>query len=567
MYNRYVALASDYDGTLAKDGRVLDQTLEALQRFRQSGRRLILVTGRELKDLESVFSRLDLFDSIVAENGAVLYTPSTREKRILAPVPKPLFLETLHQRGIPIGVGDAIVSTWHPNEAAVLEIIHDLGLELQVIFNKGAVMVLPSGVNKRSGLQAALDRLCISEHNVVGVGDAENDHAFLEFCECGVAVANALPAVKDTADLVTAMDHGSGVTELIEMVLKNDLSDYSPSRRSIPVGYDGQTNVCVSAYGSSLLVSGASGSGKSTFVAGWLEILIERQYQVCLIDPEGDYEAFPNTIAVGDEKHAPATDEVLQILQKPSSQVIVNLIGIPVAERPEFFGRLLPRLQEMRMRLGRPHWIMIDEAHHMLAPEAGPASVQQTGELNNLVLITVHPEHIAPAALKNIDAVFAVGPAPGKVMEDFAKILGITSPKSDSSELAPGKILTWLPKNNVLRTLNIHFADAERKRHKRNYAYGELSKDQSFYFRGPEQKLNLRAHNLTTFVQLAEGVDDETWRYHLARGDYSRWFRERIKDEALADEVAEYERQERRVPDESRERVKAAIERRYTSPA
>src|SRR5215467_742063 len=169
---RYVALASDYDGTLAHDGLVSDETLSALQRLRQSGRKLVLVTGRIRGDLESVFSAADLFDCIVAENGAVLYTPATREKQALAPPPKQAFVDALHRRGVqPLAIGDAIVSTWHPNETMVLEIIRDLGLELEVIFNKGAVMVLPSGINKSSGLQVALDSLRISGHNVVGVGD------------------------------------------------------------------------------------------------------------------------------------------------------------------------------------------------------------------------------------------------------------------------------------------------------------------------------------------------------------------------------------------------------------
>ena len=110
-----------------------------------------------------------------------------------------------------------IVATWEPHEAKPSsKTIHDLGLELQVIFNKGAVMVLPSGVNKATGLAAALAELGLSPHNAVGVGDAENDHAFLRVCECSAAVANALPAVKDTADIVMKGDHGAGVAELID---------------------------------------------------------------------------------------------------------------------------------------------------------------------------------------------------------------------------------------------------------------------------------------------------------------------------------------------------------------
>jgi hydroxymethylpyrimidine pyrophosphatase-like HAD family hydrolase len=222
---RYLALASDYDGTLAHDGVVEARTIRALERFLQSGRKLIMVTGRELGDLESVFPRLDLFDRVVAENGAVVYSPTTRRKRLLATAPKPVFLETLKRRGVaPLACGDIIVSTSRPNEIAVIEVIQESGLELQVIFNKSSVMVLPSGVNKMTGLTAALDELELSARHLVGVGDAENDHSFLSCCGCSVAVANALPAVKETADLVTTNDDGAGVVELIDWILTDDLA-------------------------------------------------------------------------------------------------------------------------------------------------------------------------------------------------------------------------------------------------------------------------------------------------------------------------------------------------------
>ena len=218
---RYLALATDYDGTLAHDGRVDEPTLAALERLRESGRKLILVTGRELDELLGIFPQIDLFDRVVAENGALLYRPETREEKVLGERPPDAFVEALRERGVePISVGRVIVATWEPHETAVLEAIRDLGLELQVIFNKGAVMVLPSGVNKATGLAAALDELGLSPHNVVGVGDAENDHAFLTLCEFAAAVANALPMLKERADLVTRGDHGAGVVELIDQLIE-----------------------------------------------------------------------------------------------------------------------------------------------------------------------------------------------------------------------------------------------------------------------------------------------------------------------------------------------------------
>src|SRR5215471_3195797 len=177
---RYHALACDYDETIASNGRVSERTIEALENVRKSGRRLILVTGRELDDLSSVFPRPELFDRIVAENGAVLYGPTTKEEQALAQGPPDAFIRELVRRGAErVSAGRVIVATRQPHETTVLEVTRDFGLELQVVFNKGAVMILPSGVNKATGLRAALKELGLSPHNVVGVGDAENDHAFL----------------------------------------------------------------------------------------------------------------------------------------------------------------------------------------------------------------------------------------------------------------------------------------------------------------------------------------------------------------------------------------------------
>jgi hypothetical protein len=223
---RFLALACDYDGTLAHNGRVEASTIAALERVRASGRKLLLVTGRQLDDLRSVFVEIDLFDCVVAENGALLYDPRTQRERAIAEPPPAAFVEALRRRYVPVSVGHVIVATWEPHEREVLDTIRDLGLELQVIFNKGAVMVLPAGVSKASGLAAALGDLGLSPHHVVGIGDAENDHAFLSACECAVAVANALPTIRERADVVTNAEAGAGVEELAGELVANDLASW-----------------------------------------------------------------------------------------------------------------------------------------------------------------------------------------------------------------------------------------------------------------------------------------------------------------------------------------------------
>jgi len=101
----------------------------------------------------------------------------------------------------------------------------------------------------------------------------------------------------------------------------------------------------------------------------------------------------------------------------------------------------------------------------------------------------------------------------------------------------------------------------------RKYMEGELSKESSFYFRGPEEKLNLRAQNLMVFLQLAEGVDDATWLHHLHRGDYAHWFRTVMKDPDLAEETINIGKRQDLSARASRALVKTAIEKRYTAPA
>src|SRR5579883_3310369 len=167
---RIQALAVDYDGTIAHHGTVSPDTLDALVALRRSGRRLVLVTGRILEDLEKVAPELTTFDLIVAENGAVLCDPRRREVTTLADPPPAAFLKELDRRAVPYGRGRVIVATAVPHDAAMLEAIRDLGIKWQLSYNKGSVMALPAGVTKAAGLTSALSRMGISRHNVVGAG-------------------------------------------------------------------------------------------------------------------------------------------------------------------------------------------------------------------------------------------------------------------------------------------------------------------------------------------------------------------------------------------------------------
>lgn len=568
---RYLALACDYDGTLATSGRVSEATLRDLQLVRASGRRVLLVTGRELEDLLAVFPAIDVCDIVVAENGGLLYRPSTREHKSLGAEPPPELIRELQARKVPLSVGRSIVATWEPHESTALAVIRDLGLEWQVIFNKGAVMMLPSGVNKATGIAVALTELELSRHNTAGIGDAENDHAFLRFCECAAAVANALPMVKEQADVVMPGENGTGVGQLIRALLEDDLRQLEPrlTRHHVLVGMreDGQ-EVRVAPYGESLLLAGTSGSGKSTLATGLLERMAEQGYQFCVIDPEGDYANVGNAIVLGDANRAPGVEEVLQLLKNPATNAVVNVVSVPLGDRPAFFVELLPRLQEFRARTGRPHCLLVDEAHHVLPSTWKPQPLAFPLEIMHTIFVTVHPDAMALAPLKTVRTVIAFGNEPDSTLRDVAKRLDL-APEQLSvppSSLAPGEALFWRIRDGVAPVrVRIAPGQSERLRHRRKYAEGDLGIERSFYFTGREGKLKLRAQNLIMFIQLAEGVDDETWMYHLHRHDYSRWFRDFIKDETLAEEASRIE--ELKDPKESRQRLKALVSQHYTLPA
>lgn len=565
---RFVALATDFDGTLAREGRVSARTLDALQRLRASGRRLLMVTGRELRDLRRVFSDLELFDLLVLENGATLYFPLERREELLADPPPAQFVEACRERGVAeLAAGRIVVATSEEETPKVLEVIHTLGLELQPIFNRGSVMILPSGVNKATGLAAALKHLGLSPHNVVAVGDAENDHAFLSFCECGAAVANALPALKARADIVTAGSEGDGVTELIEGLIRDDLADMNDTllRHDIRLGRTPSgEELCFPVYSRNLLIAGLSEGGRSTIARAFVEQLLDARYQVCFIDPEGDYEALGDAVVLGEPKSPPTPEAALAVLEKPERSLVLNLSGVPYEDRPAFFQSVMTRARELRLRTGRPHWVVIDEAHLVL-PADRPAQMLAPGQnLLNTALITARPEQVARDAVAIIDALIAVGNDSGEAARAWSAATGIPVRAADVS-LDRGNAILWQrDKPGHPLCFEVAESQSDRARHSRKYASGQLPPDRSFYFRGAKKMLNLRAENLTTFLRIADGVDEETWLHHLKQGDYSHWLRTEIHSDELADEAQAIEREARLAPDESRAKIREAIEKRFT---
>jgi hypothetical protein len=567
---RYLALVTDYDGTLAVEGRMSPEAVAALERLRLSGRRTILATGRRLDDLEAACPRLDLFDYVVGENGGVVHAPRTRETTLLGPPPSRAFIDCLRALGVDrLEAGHVMVATWVPHHTTVLRAIREMGLELLIVFNRAAVMVLPAGINKSTGLEYALRKLGLSFHEAVGIGDSENDHSFLQRCECAVAVANAVPSIRSLAALVTQHEAGRGVAELVDELIASDLvrmqGQLPQNRIAIASDLDGRA-ITIAPYGVNVLIAGPSGSGKSTVTAGIVERLVEHAYQVCIVDPEGDYGTLQDVVMLGSPEHAVSLNEALSILEDPKVNLDINLLGVKLADRPHYFAQLWASLGALRVRTARPHWIVLDEAHHLLPVEAGPVSAGLPRSLGETIWVTVHPEHLPRAILEMMDVVIAVGRSPERTLHAFGEASGRTLEWRAESSYETGWVAVWFARSGDPPMLARSIAPArDRIRHRRKYAEGDM-RYRSFYFRGPGAKHNLKAQNLAIFSQIAEGIDEDTWLYHLRRSDYSRWFRHAVKDPYLADQAERVEDRRTLSPAESRALIRGLIDARYTLP-
>jgi hydroxymethylpyrimidine pyrophosphatase-like HAD family hydrolase len=561
-------LVCDYDGTLAHGGAMAPATMDALRSVRESGRRILLITGRRFDDLLDVCPEIDFFDLVVAENGAVLYDPKAKKAEDLVGAPPETLLAGLRAAGVPYEAGRVIVATVVPHEVAVLETIRRLGLELQIIFNKEAVMILPSGVSKESGLRQALSRLGISPHNAMGVGDAENDHAFLSRVGFSVAVANAVPALAEEADFVTAAPNGAGVCELIAGPLAADFESLRNRKRpaAIVLGTtDDGTAVSYPAFGPSLLITGTSGSGKSTLAGVFVERLVREDYVICLLDPEGDFSTLAEQEGIVVLTSEPGTEdsrarELEQLLRHRSTSVAIDMSGLSREEKTRTAARFLNTMRGLRADIGSPHWVIIDEAHHLFPPGGSPAQeVVDFGE-NGICLITNETGLVAPEVLR----------IPRHVLSTSLEAVTETMPLLSRDAVAGGRLETGealsIPLADGRAGTLVRFRVARRetshKRHVRKYATGKLAPERWFHFRGPRGTLDLVAQNLETFTMLAKGVDEETWMHHLRSGDISQWLREQIRDEELADEIAELEMKDD--PGITRRAALEAIARRYT---
>lgn len=399
---RYVALAAGFDGTLARDGRCDERCIESLRALAATGRKLILVTGRELRELLEIFPEVRLFDYVVAENGAVMHRPATRESEILAQAPPEILLQELRRRHVtPLIVGSSIVRTVQANEAEVSAALRKLQLDFQLVTNPGALMMLPAGVNKASGVWAALRELGVSRHNLVAIGDGENDLALFEFAEHAVAVQNADPLVKRVANRTTQGAYCDGFLELARDLVANDLGNAVPRHKVVVGVRENGSAVEIAPCRDSVLVHGPEGTGKAALCKRLLDRFLASGYQCCIIGAEVGGLRVPGEVEVfGDAHEVPRLTEILGALDQSTTSVAINLAALAVETRPVFTDALLVQLQALHDRLGRPHVVLISQAHSFLT-DGVIASSARLAEVT-MIYSTAQPERLPARILDSV---------------------------------------------------------------------------------------------------------------------------------------------------------------------
>ena len=326
---KFSVLALDYDGTIAREGKLDPNVRSAIDEARARGIVVILVTGRILSDLRRVAGDLESFDAVVAENGAVLAFPGGWT-RVLSRPPSTAFLDELCRQNVRFDMGDCVVEADAAAASRLLTAVRKLECPLVLAFNRSRVMLLPQGISKATGLREALDTLRLSLHNCIGIGDAENDYQLLDACEIGVAVGWGSKSLRDVADEILP---GKGPTDVADYIRKIIGSARLPksqaAHRRVLLGQasDGHP-LEMAIHGRILLIAGDPRSGKSWVTGLFCEQLILQGYCLCIIDPEGDYaplEALPNVILFGGDEPPPRLSDVARALRYPDVSVILDL--------------------------------------------------------------------------------------------------------------------------------------------------------------------------------------------------------------------------------------------------
>jgi hydroxymethylpyrimidine pyrophosphatase-like HAD family hydrolase len=548
MYCR--VLACDFDGTGAAHGELAPELAAALSKARAQGFVTLLVTGRVHEEVEALCSDLSMFDAVVAENGAIVCIPSLNRTIRLGLPPPERFLGELRSRGVPFHAGAVVVGTWDRHAAEVLELIRRFAIDSSLVFNREAMMLLPSGINKAVGVRRALEVLGRSEHNAIAFGDAENDLALFALAEMSVAARGSVPAVAVQADDRLTQPGGAGVAQFIHHMLDQGGCLPTPPRHQMILGReDNGAPVLLPTSGTNVMVTGDPRSGKSWLAGLIAEHLLEQGYRLCVIDPEGDYLTFgeqPRAMVLGHELALPDPAAVPRLLAEQGISLILNLTSLSHLEQRRYVDFVLAELETCTAASGIPQWIFIDEAHYFF--HEGEISPRSFGMTANFLFATYRPSLVSSPVFNAVSAHLITHTAVEEERYFITSLLQSRGPR----DLAAGEALAalQLPRAALL------VEDPEKPRwqvftpearvtahthHARKYVDTLLPESKAFHFLYTDGT-PVVARNVVEFHAAVKAVPMVSLRHHLLNGDFSRWAGDVLGDEQLAHGLHKLER-------------------------
>lgn len=555
-------LACDLDGTLTQEHDVPARTWEVLRRARADGLVIIAVTGRILGSFSEQAPFFEVCEAVVAEDGAVVLFPRTRT--VVRPFGSlnRLLARRIEQLEIPLEKGSAIFATREPHDKEILKVLKETGGGATVEYNRGAVMVLPPGATKGTGLRYALQELGYSPRNVLACGDAENDRSLFEMSEMAVAVPNSSPDIQRLADAVLERPDGAGVEDLIEGLLKGRLPArrVRPERRIFLGTKADDTPVYLDPFlflDRNLAIVGASACGKSWLAGLVAEEVLKKEYQVCIIDPEGDYrslKAFRHTLLLGGSKTTlPPVVNVITLLDYSSVNLVLDLSAYSETERKRYVLEFLGSLRALRAHRKRPHWILVDEAQGFFPPEESePTSIlTDVMKQGGVALVTYRPSGVSEQVLGQVNNWMMTRSGD----ESELRALASHFPRLDESmsrtlaSLPVGEAIICFACSNregpPLQEM-IRFRTAPRDvphiRHLHKYLQVPLPTEKRFYFSDGHGGSHGSAASLWELTNMLGQVPVRSLEFHSARGDLARWIEGVLQDEELARHIRKLKR-------------------------
>ena len=537
-------VATDFDGTLTSGDDVKPGLLAAIAEVRRRGVAVVLVTGRILDELRAAFPDVEQhFDAIVAENGAVLAVDG-RVRQLCSPLDWRL-ADSLAHDGVAHRRGDVLLAGSAADEARFTHAIRALGLDAQVVVNRNELMILPAGVSKGSGVLAILGILGLSSHNTVAIGDAENDHALFEVSELGVAVANAVPALKRHADIVLDQAGGEAVARFLGgPMFTGDV--VLPRRWRLKVGTDDEgRSVFLPASQLNLLVIGGSGSGKSFFAGMLVEQLIGQRYSLLVVDPEGDHHGLAqlsDVTVLGGEATLPSLDVALRFIHHRGG-VVLDLSPLSEHAQRDYLARLPAELEARRSSSGLPHWLVIDEAQTALGRSGNLPSLFNL-RTKGYCLVTWQPDRLAPAVVDQVDAMILLtsSPLPEGAINLMQSVGGTAWPNlAQQLQAANGRAVLVERGGTGPVTFTPGTRETSHLRHLHKYAQGRLVPERRFHFRSEAGLTGHTAANLAELEAELAVCPASTIRHHCQGNDFSRWIADVFHDRSLARRIADAE--------------------------